>query len=90
MNFSSIAGYTYKADILCPECTVERLADHHADLVTPNLRTFQPAAAIDSLAVDLGVNPHDERSFDSDEFPKVVFGYQLESDEKCGYCGEAL
>lgn len=33
---------------------------------------------------------YDERTFDSDDFPKVVFRDQLSDGDTCGTCGEAL
>ena len=36
------------------------------------------------------INLEDEYSFDSDDFPKVVFVDQIEDDEYCGVCHEKI
>jgi len=36
------------------------------------------------------INLEDEYSWDSDDFPKVVFADQIESDEYCGVCLEKI
>jgi hypothetical protein len=37
-----------------------------------------------------GIDREDERTFDSDTFPKVVFADQIEGGEYCGGCGTEL
>lgn len=89
----TIAGYTYQADQLCPECTRKRLgfgpgtANPHDDLTVEERLT--------SIANRLGIDRDDERSFDSDDFPKVIFSHQLRCEsflehERCGDCGVTL
>ena len=56
--------------------------------------------ALDQIAAANGFDRHDEKSFDTDEFPKVVFasqidsftddGYEVCDDERCYCCGEEL
>lgn len=87
MNAFDIVAYTYQAEQLCPTCTIETLIrdgflDHTA-------RDVREETALDQAASRVGVNRHDERSFDSGEFPKVVFASQVEN-EACGSCGDAL
>jgi hypothetical protein len=42
------------------------------------------------IAAAFGIDWTDEDSFDSSEFPKVIFDSQLESDEYCGRCHRVL
>jgi hypothetical protein len=45
---------------------------------------------LDERAEALGIDTDDERSYDSDDFPKVVFASQVEDAEYCGSCHELL
>ncbi len=56
--------------------------------------TFQadnycPGCIIDQLPTGPG-QPYDETTFDSGDFPKVIFSSQLEDTEHCGACGWEL
>ena len=75
-----IAGYTYKADIYCPQCLADKL----------NLIEFGDIEhSLDHLALGR-YDRFDESSFDSDSFPKVVFKIDLDSTDQCGVCGRYL
>lgn len=87
-----IIGYTFRADIYGNCCivnaltTLERfdgwaLGEGVAMSVEDNLNEIARAFQIDRM---------DERSFDSDEFPKVIFSSMVEGIEACGGCGEAI
>lgn len=85
----TVVGYTYKADIVCPACILSAM--RAAGLpVAPVLDTYQVTAAVDSVAADLGIDPEDEYSYDSDNFPKVLFSHQVDDDDMCGRCGVPL
>lgn len=82
MTYPRIAGYIYEAEILCPDC------------VLPNLVGTQ---ALNDVEMDLdhyakvyGIDRYNEVTFDSDDFPKVVFAIALEHTEHCRRCGERL
>lgn len=79
-----IVGYHYKADLYCPDCILDLCSEgeeyYPLDTVESNL---------DRYAKRLGIDREDERSFDSDVFPKVIFRDQLEGSERCA-CGEIL
>jgi hypothetical protein len=88
MSLIDIVGYTYKADIFCPECILNEANDTgiaHDD-------EYAVEFELDGLAKIKGVDRYDERSFDSGDFPKVIFrGQLLTSDPKqCGQCGKEL
>ena len=83
MASTDIVGYTYDTEILCPSCTVE------AVMMMQPYDTVEKC--LDSAALVMKINRQDERSFDSNEFPKVIVDSQVEdSDERCAHCGEAL
>lgn len=81
-----IAGFTFKAENLCPDCTVKAM--NKAGLLDE----------VEGVVVDLvefaakraGVDLEDHYSFDSDDFPKSFFFDQLLDDEQCMQCEEYL
>jgi hypothetical protein len=87
----AIVAYTYKADIYCPECIPGQLSV--IGLSGMDSRgSFEETveAFLDLLARFSGIDRHDERTFDSDDFPKVVFSVQVEEPEFCGHCGSEI
>lgn len=82
---TDIVGYSFNADEYCPSCTKGMFQQY---------APFAPTLTEDVLeaaAKALGIDRQDERSYDSSEFPKVIFGSDVESDdERCGKCGESL
>lgn len=91
---SDIVAYTFNADTYCPDCIIGRVTvnpgdTHHSD---PRKRD-NVEALLDSLARIQGIDRTDERTYDSGDFPKVVFADQVwgnEEDEYCGSCGEII
>jgi hypothetical protein len=80
-----IAAYTYKADLYCETClrsVIGELPDEWQGLDTEGY--------LDKAAEVWEIDRYDEHSYDSDDFPKVVFETQLEDDERCGKCGRRL
>lgn len=74
-----ITGYTYRADIWCPQCIQTEMFGHGIE------RDTNPEQMFDRVAHAMFINRQDEHSFDSDEFPKVIFS----SDDDgltCGGC----
>ncbi len=66
-----IVAYTYQAEQLCPDCVMARFnADGRlgSDVET----------VLDWHAKVLGIDRQDEYSFDSGDFPKVIFASQIE------------
>lgn len=92
MKSWDIVGYTYQADNHCPDCTrlVATLRGLEAG-AGPDADTDTAESALDAWAKADGVNRQDERSFDSGDFPKVIFASMVEdSNERCGTCHERL
>lgn len=90
----TIVGYTYRADTLCPACTIEAMiADREA---SPAARDMAPEEALEQIAAANAIDRHDLHSYDSDNFPKVVFADQLRDvdeehgPETCGSCDQEL
>lgn len=87
---TDVVGFTFEADLICPPCLraiAARYAESNgkaADFVAlPELLKF--------WADREGWDADDESSYDSSDFPKVVFGSMVESsEEKCGWCDESL
>lgn len=67
----SIVGYTYQADNFAPDSLIEHMIV--AGELSPGARGMGAEAALDQLANGEGVNREDERTFDSGDFPKVIF-----------------
>jgi hypothetical protein len=86
MARDELAAYTYQADTYCRRCIIKVLDAEelmfHGDT--------DPEESLDIVAEARGIDRYDERSFDSGDFPKVVFDYQVTDNEVCGECGEAL
>lgn len=96
MRTSGIVGYTYRADQFCPDCIVSQLP---ADVLAPAARDMATDDVLEQVAAYVGIDRMDERSFDSDDFPKVIFrdSVATEDDEEagvyvdtCGQCGRCL
>jgi len=94
MKSFDIVAYTYKAQILCPECTAAQVAkaiDWTGNIVMPMMDAETVEEYLDRAAGFLQVDDReDEWSFNSWDFPKVVFADQIEQDEHCGQCGEEI
>lgn len=46
--------------------------------------------SLTELAFAFQIDRGDENTFDSGEFPKVIFAGMVDDDELCGSCGEPL
>ena len=93
---TDIVGYAYRAEIWCHDCmttyclTLPGNSDRMKVAATPPTEDL-----LDELAAKYEVDRHDEYSFDSDDFPKVVFRYHLsdhvnEGIDECHHCGWEL
>lgn len=82
-----IAGYTYRADTYCPECIVVALVQ--AGEASPAGYDMRAEDLLDQIAGANAIDRGDERSFDSGDFPKVIFESDVE-DDICAGCGDPL
>ncbi len=93
MHATEIVGYTFQADRCHPEClTLPTGVGEAFDgwKLAAGVR-MTTEANLDEIALAFGIDRYDEHTYDSDEFPKVIFASQVEDDtELCGRCGEPL
>ena len=86
-----IVGYTFNADNYCPNCIIDVLptGDNEAfgGWQLANGIKMSVEDNLSEIAYAFSINRNDESSFDSDEFPKVIFA-DSEWDIKsvCGSC----
>lgn len=97
-----IVGYTFNADVYCSECILEAVqnAVNNRGFWWPSGPTDSATTTelvLDWMASEEGINREDEATFDSGDFPKVVFRDSatdyVDSEgnpEQCGKCGNAL
>ena len=89
-----IVGYTFQADNYCSGCIIDQLPTgpgqpYDGWALVPGV--FMPVEDnLDEIAYAFGIDRYDETSFDSEDFPKVIFSPQLEDTEHCGACGGEL
>lgn len=83
MNSHQIVAYTYQADIYCPTCLIEKMI--FKGEASPAARNMVEENVLDQCADAQGIDRYDETTFDSDEFPKVVFADQAD-DLDCIRC----
>lgn len=88
MKAWDIVGYTYQADTFCPKDVIEVLIERGE--ASPAARDMRTEDALDQIAGANGIDRQDERTFDSGDFPKVIFESDVEGDERCAECGEIL
>lgn len=93
-----VVGYTYGDDNLCPSCTIGRMRANGIKVA----RSSDHEEAVRRAAERVGVDFHDERSYDSSTFPKAITeqmaGTELTElpngetghieDERCDRCGQ--
>lgn len=94
MRADTILAYTYRAAIYCPKCIVDQLPTGNNEqfdgwALTPGAY-MTTEDNLNELAAAFGLDRTDERSFDSDDFPKVVFACELRGDETCDCCAEQI
>lgn len=91
MRSDTIVAYTYKADIYCPECTVLAMLPITGGCTKGEIAvypTHNTEAILDVYAARMNIVRGCEWTFDSDNFPKVVFADQANEIEQeyCGVC----
>jgi hypothetical protein len=83
MSLWDIAGYTYNADEYCPEHVLEVMGTGYDVALSTEMN-------LDQIARDQGIDREDEYSYDSGDFPKLIFVDQCDNDDQCGFCGRKL
>lgn len=78
-----VVAYTYKADLICPACILDALPDAWE---VDKVRASDIEAALHIIAQAQEVDYDNGTTYDSGEFPKVVFRDQVEDRDVCGEC----
>jgi len=90
MNSYDVVGYDFNADTYCIICIIDELHARYPKVLDAVEGTwFDIEGFLRRCALTLDIDLHDERTYDSGDFPKVVFADQAE-DEHCGRCHERL
>ena len=90
MKSYDVVGYTYQAELVCRPC-MRSIAANQIEARGWNSEYVSLDRLMSTWATDIaGVDEGDESSFDSGDFPKVVFADQNQADDTCGRCGETL
>lgn len=87
-----VVAYAYKADVWCGGCIVDEVCKDQG--IEPFDTFIGSELALDKIAENISYSEkmgtefdrYDERTFDSDEFPKVIFQDQIEDHEYCCSC----
>jgi hypothetical protein len=93
-----VVGYTYRADVWCGPCVVRALTVNPGNVGHRDPGPMaDPETHLDVLARVAGIDRTDERTYDSDEFPKIIFrdsaadyAAREGQPERCTTCGGAL
>jgi len=86
-----VVGYTFRADTYCPAHIADALPTGEGEAYD-GWHLLVPMSAeqnLDEIALAFGIDRHDEATFDTGDFPKVVFADQA-GDDTCSVCAEPL
>lgn len=87
-RLDEIAAYLYRADLHCPGCIIDVMIT--ARDAAPAARDIPVEDALDHIADAMAIDRHDETTYDSSEYPKVVHRIDLADDDHCGTCHNEL
>lgn len=90
MKAYDIVAYTYQAQTICPTCA---LGAANYWLAEDGVKVPYLVAedALNAWATSAKIDREDEYTFDTDDFPKVVFAAQIDSQpEACNECWDAI
>lgn len=86
----TIVGYTFQAEVYCPE----HIGEAVRPTLDPDIRypidedggeyPWDAEWLLDQWAGWCDIDRQNEHTFDSDDFPKVIFASQVEDTEHCG------
>ena len=78
-------AYSYQSETLHPACVIERMIANRE--ASPAARDMDTEEVLDQIAGANAIDRQDEMSFDSGDFPKVVFADGITDGETCDRCG---
>jgi hypothetical protein len=95
MHATDIVAYTFNAETLCPRCVIDKLPTGEGQAfdgwaLAPGAAPMSTEDNLNEIAMAFGIDRQDEYTFDSDDFPKVVFASQVLDGETCDGCHEEL
>ena len=79
--------YQYKADIYCENCVLNAFVGEDQAQRFLAANQGDVSKALDAIASIRHINRYDERTFDLDDFPKVVLDINLQDSDDCQGCG---
>jgi len=85
---TDVVGYAYRADTYCPYC-IAGVMDAYGLWTPPEAGEERLDELLSRASGSLGIDRFHESSYDSDDFPKVVFRDQAAND-RCCECGKRL
>lgn len=86
-SFDAVTGYVWRGDTYCPDCVVKSIG---------NKRRFRvdhrsAEEILEENAARMNIDRNDEWSFDSWNFPKVVFATDADFwPDSCTKCGKSV
>ena len=84
MRAWTIVGYTYRAENYTPAGIITALPTGEGEQFDgwgDATRTMGAEEFLDGIAQAFGIDRQEEYSFDSNDFPKVIFASQVEDEE---------
>lgn len=89
MKAYDIVAYTYQAEQICRVCALDTANTVLAEdgVKVPYLISED---ALEAWATSAKIDRWEEHTFDSDDFPKVLFASQFDDVERCDRCGESI
>jgi hypothetical protein len=88
MKAWTIVGYTYKAENLCLDCAHGAARRENPDPAL--VESMSVETELNDWANTVGIDRDDEESYDSNDFPKVIFVSMVEWWERCDECNAEL
>ncbi len=77
---ATIVAYSFP-ETYCPEHLIEEMIVR--GMASPGARGMAVEDVLDQIAGATGIDRQDERTFDSSEFPKVIFSSDIDAGETC-------
>jgi len=91
---TTIVGYVFNASIYCPGHIIDALPTGEGEAfdgwAVGTLVDMTVEENLDEIAFAFQIERQDEATFDSSEFPKVIFASQVAAEDCCETCGEPL
>lgn len=84
-----VVAFTYDAANYDPVC-MRRMAANVVEAIGINSEFASLEGLLHDWSASINIDMWDEESYDSGDFPKLVFADQLQPGETCGKCGEVI